>query len=203
MKTSLIVCCLALLVGGGVAQAKTLKFPPAEKITLEGATVQPKVVGLYVPPELAAFKHTVKTSPFDKLHYPVGSYSVELFKLNLAQVFQKVVDSPTQEPADGVDLVVVPSIVSFEAVVPHPAWKPYVATVVYRVDVYDRTGEKIFSQTATAEGQTSGGMASGFKAGQHCTNATMMATSKAAKQLLEGLLASEEIRDAKRVDSGK
>ncbi len=203
MRTSMIVSCLSLLALGSLAQAKTLKFPPAEKIALESATAQAKVVGLYIPPELAEFKHTVKTSPFDKLHYPVGAYTVDLFKLNLPQVFQKVVDSPTQQPGDGVDLVVVPSIVSFSAVAPNPAWKPYLATVVYRVDVFDRAGEKVVTQTATAEGQASGGMMSGFKAGQHCTTATMMATSKAAKQLLEGLLASEEIREGKQADNQK
>jgi hypothetical protein len=197
MNGRVIVGCLSLLAAGTAAQARTLKFPPAERIGLEAASPQPKTVGLYLSPEFCEFKHTEKTSPFDKLHYPVGAYSVDLLKLNLPQVFQKVVGSATQTPGEGVDLVVVPSILSFDAVVPHPAWKPYLATVVYRVDVYDRTGQKIFTQTATGEGQTSEGMKSGFKAGAQCTTATLMATAKATKQLLEGLLASEEIRNAR------
>lgn len=196
MKNAVIVACASILALGTGAQAGTLKFPPPEKLELGAAAPLAKTVGLYLTQEFSAFKHTEKTSPLDKLHYPVGAYSVELFRLNLPQVFQKVVDSATQKPADGVDLVLEPSIVSFDAVVPRPAWKPYLATIVYRVDVYDRTGQKIFTQTATAEGQTSEGMKSGFKAGRQCTTATMLATSKAAQQLLEGLLAAEEIRGA-------
>ncbi len=196
MKYRVIVGCLSLLCIGTVAQARTLKFKPAEKVTLEAAAPHAKTIGLFLPKEFTEFKHTEKTSPFDKLHYPVGAYSEELVRLNLPQVFAKVVDSATRTPAEGVDLVVEPSIVSFDAVVPRPAWKPYLATVVYRVDVYDKKGEKIFTQTVTGEGQTSEGMKSGFKAGTQCVTATMMATSKAAKQLLEGLLASDEIRNA-------
>ena len=197
MRSVVIVGCMSILALGTVAQARTLKFPPPEKVALEAASPHARTVGLYLTKEFAEFKHTEKTSPFDKLHYPVGAYSVGLLKLNLPQVFQTVVESPTQTPGEGVDLVVEPSIVSFDAVVPRPAWKPYLATVVYRVDVYDRTGQKVFTQTVTAEGQTSEGMMSGFKAGKQCTTATVMATSKAAKQILEGLLASEEIRSAK------
>lgn len=197
MKSRVIVGCLSILAAGAAAQARTLKFPPADKIALEAASPQPKTAGLYLSTEFSEFRHTEKTSPFDKLHYPVGAYSADLLKLNLPQVFQKVVESTTPTPGDGVDVVLVPGIVSFDAVVPKPAWKPYLATVVYRVDVYDRSGEKIFTQTVTGEGQTSEGMKSGFKAGAQCTTATLMATAKAAKQLLEGLLASEEIRNAK------
>jgi hypothetical protein len=197
MKSRVTVGFLSLLAAGTVAGAGTLKFPPAERIALEAASPQPNTAGLYLSPEFTEFKHTERTSPFDKLHYPVGAHSADLLNLNLTQVFQKVVESATQTPGDGVDLVVVPSIVSFDAVVPKPAWKPHLATVVYRVDVFDRTGEKIFTQTATAVGQTSEGMMSGVKARKLCTTATLMATAKAAKQLLEGLLASEEIRSAK------
>jgi hypothetical protein len=196
MKKSMIVGFLLTLASGVTLEAKTLKFPEPETIDLGTVSPHAKTVGLYLTKEFMEFKHTKKTSPFDRLHYPVGAYSAKLFKVNLPQVFQTVVDSDTQTPGEGVDLVVEPSIVSFNAVVPRPAWKPYLATIVYRVDVYDKSGEKIFTQTATAEGQTSKGMMSGFSAGKQCTTATMMATQKAAKDLLEGLLDSEEIKGA-------
>lgn len=196
MKRAVIVGCLSFLVVGTAAQAKTLKFPPPERVALEGASPHAKTVGLHLTKEFLKFKHTEKTSPFDRVHYPVGAYSAELFKLNLPQVFQQVVESPSRTPGEGVDLIVEPSIVSFDAVIPRPAWKPYRATIVYRVDVYDRAGRKIFTQTLTGEGQTSKDVKSGFKAGKQCTVATVMATSQAAKALLEGLLASEVISSA-------
>lgn len=197
MKKLSWIFILLVLAGGTFLLARTLKFP--EPVILDLGTVTPhaKIAGLHLTKEFMEFKHTVKTSPFDRLHYPVGAYSAALFKLNLPRIFQQVVDSPGMTPPAGADLVLVPEIVSFSAIVPNPAWKPYLATIVYRIDVYNRSGEKIFTQTVTAEGQTSEGMASGFSAGKQCTNATMMATQKAAKELLEGLLAAEEIQNLK------
>ena len=85
----------------------------------------------------------------------------------------------------------------FEAVVPHPAYNPYTATIVLRVNVYDREGNKIFTQTATGTGQSGKGMASGFKAQSLAAEAAQLAMADAAKQILEALLAAPEIKDYK------
>ena len=193
----------AILIGAALvlttlaAAAFTLKMPPPPKIALAGATPYPLTAGLFAPKEVAEFTHVVKTSPFDKMVYPIGAQVVGLFETNLPTVFKSVVKAEAAKPTPGVDLVIEPSIVKFEAVVPHPAYNPYTASVILRVNVYDREGNKIFTQTATGNGQSGKGMASGFKARTLAAEAAQAAMVDAAKQILESLLSAPEIKEYK------
>lgn len=186
-----------LLITASVAAAFTLKMPPPPQIEMKGATPYALTAGLFVPKEAREYTYALKTSPFDKMVYPLGEQTVGLFEKNLPSVFKSVVAAAAPKPSSGVDLVVEPSIVKFEAVVPHPAYNPYTATVVLRITVYDRDGNKIFTQTATGNGQTGKGMASGFKAQGLAAEAAQAAMVDAAKQVLEGLLAAPEIKEYK------
>ena len=71
------------------------------------------------------------------------------------------------------------------------------ATLVYRVVVYDREGNKLFTQTATGNGQISKGMVSGFSVGKLCAQSAQLAALDAAKQVLEGLLEAVELKNYK------
>ncbi len=186
-----------LLLTVVVASAFKLKMPPPPQIDMKGATPHALAAGLFVPKETREYTYALKTSPFDKMIYPIGDQTAGLFEKNLPSVFKSVVPAEAPKPVSGVDLVVEPSIVKFEAVVPHPAYNPYTATVVLRVTVYDRDGSKIFTQTATGNGQSGKGMGSGFKAQSLAAEAAQSAMVDAAKQILEGLLAAPEIKEYK------
>lgn len=108
---------------------------------------------------------------------------------------EKVVDS--KNPTQDVDLILEPSIVKFDSVIPFPAYNPYTATMIYRVCVYDREGEKIFTQTATGDAQTSKGLLSGFSARSICAEVAQTAMEKALKQIVEGLSEAEELKGCK------
>ena len=179
------------------AAAFTLKMPPPPQIELKGATPYAFTAGLFLPKEAREYTFVVKTSPFDKMIYPLGEQTVGLFEKNLPSVFKSVVKAESPKPGQGTDLVIEPSIVKFEAVVPHPAYNPYTANIIFRVTVYDREGNKIFTQTATGNGQTGKGMGSGFKAQSLAAEAAQLAMVDAAKQILEALLAAPEIKEYK------
>lgn len=157
----------------------------------------PFKVGLYIPHELRDLAYVLITSPFDKMAYPIGQQTATLFEENLPLVFKDVIVVDSKEPNQELDLIIEPSIVNFKAIVPHPAYNPYTATVVYRILVYDRLGETIFTQTATGEHQTSKGLLSGFSARKICAEVAHEAMKKSMKQILEGLLDSEEISNCK------
>ena len=196
MRNRMLVGALLILTVVSAA-AFTLKMPPPPLIELKGATPWALTAGLFLPKEAREYTYALKTSPFDKMVYPLGEQTVGLFEKNLPTVFKTVVRSESPKPGQGVDLVVEPSIVKFEAVVPHPAYNPYTATIVLRVNVYDREGNKIFTQTATGNGQSGKGMASGFKAQSLAAEAAQAAMADAAKQILEALLAAPEIKEYK------
>ena len=196
MKKRILVGTLLVLTVM-TAAAFTLKMPPPPLIELKGATPWAFAAGLFLPKEAQEYTYALKTSPFDKMTYPLGEQTVGLFEKNLPAVFKSVVRAESPKPAQGVDLFVEPSIVKLEAVVPHPAYNPYTATIVLRVNVYDREGNKIFTQTATGNGQSGKGMASGFKAQSLAAEAAQLAMADAAKQILEALLAAPEIKDYK------
>lgn len=187
-----VVCLLAAIT----VNAATLKMPEAPKIELEniGEIELPLALnaGLFIPEDVATAEHVVKTSPFDKIKYPVGPYTAELFTANLPQVFAKVtkVDGPT---AADVDVIVEVEIVRFEATIPHPAYNPYTATAVYKVTVRDPAGETLIVQTVTGDGQTSKGMMSGFSAKGLAAESAVRAMNDAAKQALEALAEAPEL----------
>jgi hypothetical protein len=180
------------------ADAANVKMPPAPAIELEAADPLPSRAGLYLPGEFRSVVAVVKTSPFDKLSFPIGEFTAALLELNLPQAFAAVVPLTSAVPADpaAVDLVVSVEIVRFELTIPHPAYNPYVATAVYKLTVTEPGGETLFTQTATGSGQTSKGMMSGFKAQGLAAEAAKLAMVDAGKQALEGLLAADELREA-------
>jgi hypothetical protein len=178
----------------GPGQAGTLKLPEPPVIEIEGADPLPLVVSLSIPEDLASAIHTVKTSPFDKMRYPIGAYTVGLLEKNLGTAFARVVEPGPTRDGKAADVVLELSIESFDAVIPHPAYKPYTASVVYRIQVKDPAGDVLFTQTTSGSGQTSKGMMSGFKAQGLAAESAARAMNDAMKQLLEGLLDSRELR---------
>jgi len=191
---------LSLVAAPLAAGSLKMPDPPAIKLA-EGIAPLPLHAVLKVSDDLQNTVSVVKTSPFDKLVYPTGAWTVALFEKNLPLVFEKVeVPKPGAPPVDA-DLTLEISIVRFEATVPHPAYNPYTATVVYRIDVFDRSGEKIFTQTATGNGQTSKGMMSGFKAKGLAAESAKLAMVDAARQVLEGLADAPELHPAPDTDA--
>jgi hypothetical protein len=189
---------IALSLGvAASASAATLKMPAAPEIALEvseGEMPHPLSAGLLLPDEVRSAVHVVKTSPFDRIKYPIGEYTVDVFSRNLPQVFASVTEVDTDKAAD-VDLVVEIAIVRFEAVIPHPASNPYTATAVYKITVRDPDGETILVQTVTGDGQTSKGMMSGFKARGLAAESAARAMDDAARQALEALAEAPELAE--------
>jgi hypothetical protein len=182
-RMSLIILCLLV---ASSASAATLKIPAASEIELE--TGEAKVpfhlsAGLLLPEKVRTAVHVVKTSPFDKMKYPIGEYTVDVFVRNLPQIFTEVIEVDKTKATD-VDLVVEVAIVRFEGNIPHPASNPYTATMVYKITVKDAGGETVLVQTVTGEGQTSKGMMSGFKAKQLAAESAARAMADAARQAL-------------------
>ncbi len=196
MRASALLATL-IIVLAGPCQAGTLKLPDPPVIEIDGAEPLPLVVSLSIPDGVSSCVHTVKTSPFDKMRYPVGTYTVELLEKNLATVFSHVVGTGSTPKGTPADVVLELSIESFDAAIPHPAYNPYTASVVYRVRVKDPAGEVLFTQTTSGSGQTSKGMMSGFKAQQLAAESAARAMNDAMRQLLEGLLDSRELRAAR------
>ena len=170
-----------------------LKMSPPPRLDLPDITKHPYTAGLFVPQELKSYEYVKPTSPVDKMSYPIGNQTYEIFKKNIPLVFKKIVDVDSITSDPDVDLIIQPSIVKFESVIPMPAYNPYTATVVYHVDVYNQSGEKIYAQTSTGKGQTSKGYVSGFSAREICADVAQMAMKDAVKQIIEGLADSEEI----------
>lgn len=196
-RTAVIVVCLFVAAS---AHAATLKMPAAPVIELElgdGEIPYPLSVGLFVPDDVKDEIFVVKTSPFDKIKYPIGGYTVDVFSVNLPQVFDKVVEVSGPKAAD-VDLVIEVDIVRFEAKIPHPAYNPYTATAVYKITVRDSSGETLLGQTVTGDGQTSKGMMSGFKAKRLAAESAARAMAEAAKEALEALAEAPELEEVKK-----
>jgi hypothetical protein len=187
----LIVC---LLIAAPVL-AGTIKLPAAPRMTLEvtpeGGPFKLKA-GLLLSAEVREAIHVVRTSPFDKMKYPIGAFTADLFARNLDQVFAGVVATDSATTSD-VDVTVEVTIDRFEAVIPHPAYNPYTASMVYRIRVTDAGGEVLLVQTVIGEGQTSKGMMSGFKAKQLAAESAVRAMVAAAIQAMEALAEAPEL----------
>lgn len=174
-----------------------LKMPPPPQLDLSDIEQHPYTAGLYVPHDLKATVYEKATSPFDKMAYPLGDQTYQIFKKNVPLVFNRIVEVDSITPNQGIDLFIQPSIVKFSSVIPVPAYNPYTATIIYHVDVYNRSGEKVYAQTATGTGQTSKGYVSGFSAREICADVAQMAMKDAVKQIIEGLSDSEDIANLK------
>ena len=196
-RTALIFVCLFVAVS---AHAATLKMPAAPVIELElgdGEIPRPLSVGLFVPDDVKNEIFVVKTSPFDRIKYPIGGYTVDVFATNLPQVFSKVTDVGGPKAAE-VDLVIEVDIVRFEATIPSPASHPYTSTAVYKITVRNSRGVPLLVQTVTGDGQTSEGMLSGFKAKRLAAESAARAMAEAAKQALEALADAPELEEVRK-----
>lgn len=192
-KATLILLCLLVAAS---ASAATLKMPPAPELALEIETAEaphPLKAGLFLSADVRSNIYVVKTSPFDKIKYPIGAYTADLFGKNLQQVVAEVAD--VDQPSSSDFHVISIDIVRFEATIPHPAYNPYTATVIYKITVRDPDGETLLVQTVTGEGQTSKGMMSGFKAKQLAAESAVRAMNDAATQALEALVEAPELAE--------
>lgn len=190
-----IILCLSVVP----ADAAKVKMPPAPIVELDGATPLPLVASLDLTDEFRSKVEVVKTSPFDRLKFPVGQFMVELLEKNLPNVFQELRLDSSGTPADSVpvDVRVGVEMIKFEVTIPHPAYNPYNSSVVLKVSISDLDGELLFTQTAAGSGQTSKGMMSGFNAKGIAAEAVKLAIVDAATQAFEGLLDAEDLRELK------
>ncbi len=184
---------LAFLVLGLIGCTMGLSMSPPAKLDIVGVRQHPAKAGLLLSKELKETVYVKQTSPFDKISYPIGEQTAQLFQKNLPLVFSQVVEIELKSGASDVDFIVEPSIVSFDSVIPMPAYNPYTAKIVYRVDVYKK-GEKIFTQTAAGDAQGSKGLMSGFSAQSIAAEVANKAMENAMAQILEGLSAAEELK---------
>jgi hypothetical protein len=182
---------IVLFLLAGCAIPLKMSAPP--QLELTDIEQHPYTAGLFVAQDLKAYVYEKATSPLDKMAYPLGDQTYQIFKKNVPLVFDRMVEVDSITPGQGVDLFLQPSIVKFESVIPMPAYNPYTATIVYHVDVYNRSGEKVYAQTATGNGQTSKGYVSGFSAREICADVAQMAMQDAVKQIIEGLSDAEEM----------
>jgi hypothetical protein len=190
---AVVICLLAVLAIAAPSQSATLNLPEPPLLEVAGGPPRAVPIVLRLSDELTSQLHVVKTSPFDTIRYPIGSYSAALLEKNLGRVFRT--DAPEQGSQDAGRSVPVLelTIESFAAVIPHPAYKPYAAEVVYRATVTDPDGTVLFSSAATASAQTSKGMVSGIQAKSLAGEAAARAMNDAMTQLLESLLTAEEL----------
>lgn len=175
--------------------AMPLNMAPPPKLELSDINQHPYTAGLFIPQKVKEYVYVKATSPVDKMSYPIGEQTHEFFKINIPLVFKNVVEVDAVSPDQDVDLIIEPSIVKFDSVIPFPAYNPYTATIVYHLDVYNKKGEKIFAQTATGNAQTSKGLMSGFSARSICAEVGQMAMKDAVKQIIEGLSEAEELQN--------
>lgn len=192
VRMIVVLATVALSMLAGCAQHLTMNPPQTLSVAVQKKYDYP--VGLYASKELKEYTHSVRTSPLDSISYPLGEQTILLFRKNLSTVFTSVVDVDSPTPGANAMLVVQPSIVRFAPVVPFPAYNPYTATIVYKVDVFNGKGDKVYSQTATGDGQTSKGMVSGFGAKGLLADAAELAMNNAMTQILEGLAGAEELK---------
>jgi hypothetical protein len=197
MNKKFSIICIVVMVSITVGCALPLKMDPPPAPDLSYLKPLPYTAGLYIPQELKNYKYEVATSPLDKMVYPLGEQTAMIFEQCAPKVFSKVVPVGSLTAAEGVDVIVKPSIVKFKAVIPHPAYNPYTATMVYRAEVFSPDGQKIFAQTATGDAQSSKGLMSGFSARGICAKVAQMAMTDAAKQVMEGIADAEELAHLK------
>jgi hypothetical protein len=188
-----VICLLCALAIAAPSLSATLTLPEAPLLEVAGGPPRAVPVVLHLPDELRSQVYAVKTSPFDTVKYPIGSYTAALLEKNLGRAFR--VDQATAgsqqtgRPVAAIEL----TIEQFAAVIPNPAYKPYTAEVVYRATVRGADGGVLLSTAATASAQTSKGMMSGFSAKSLAAEAAARAMNDAMTQLLESLLAAEEL----------
>jgi hypothetical protein len=197
MNKKFSIICTVVMLAITISCAMPLKMDPPPAPDLSYLKPLPYTAGLYIPQELKAYQYEVATSPLDKMVYPLGDQTAQIFEQCTPKVFGKVVPVESMTAAKGVDVIIKPSIVKFNAVVPMPAYNPYTATMIYQVEVFTPDGKKIFSETATGDAQSSKGLMSGFSARRICADVAQKAMTKSAKQIMEGMVDAEELAHLK------
>ncbi len=192
LKQTLLAGIMIIILSGC---AIPLSMGPPPLLTISGIKQHPHKAGLYVPKEVQEYVYIKQTSPVDKMTYPIGKQTHEFFKKNMPLAFRNVVEVDSIEAGQDVDIFIQPSIVKFDSVIPMPAYKPYTAKIVYRVDVYNKKGERIFAQTTTGSAQSSKGIMSGFFARGICSDVAQMAMKDALIQVVEGIADAEELEN--------
>lgn len=188
----LMVCIVSIFITGCTM---SLKMQQPKKLSISDIERHNYTAGLYVPQKVKDAVHIQITSPFDRLSYPIGKQTYETFKTNLPLVFKNIEEVDSVSPTKQVDIIIKPSITQFHAVIPVPAYNPHTATITYKVDVYNKTGEMIYTQTTTGNAQTSKGLMSGFFGRRIPAQAAQMAIDDAIQQVVEGLSDAEELEN--------
>ncbi len=191
LKSTALALFTAIILTGC---ALPLKMAPPPTLTMKGIKQHQYKAGLFIPQELKDYEYVKVTSPLDKMVFPLGKQTHEFFLKNMPIAFKNVVEVSSATASNEIDIIVKPSIVKFESVIPMPAYKPYTAKIVYRVEIYNKKGEKIFAQTTTGNAQTSKGMMSGFMARSICSEVAQMAMEDAMKQIIEGMTEADELQ---------
>jgi len=192
LRWSIVITVLSLTVLGGCTLP--VGMDPPQKIEAANLPQHSYKAGLYLPQELKNSIYVIQTSPVDKISIAIGDQTCKIFAINLPSVFTEVVQVDSKTPTENIDVVIEPSIVKFEQKAPFPAYNPYEATMTYHVDVYDKTGEKIFAQTTVGNAQSSKGLMSGFSARGIYASVAQMAMNDSARQVMEGLAEAEELK---------
>jgi hypothetical protein len=195
LKKNLAWMALVLTIVSGCALPLKMDPPPAPDLS----QIEPfhRTAALCIPQELRTYEYIISTSPVDKMVYPIGDQTMQLFQACSIKLFDKVIIIDSMTTVEQVDIILKPTIIKFDAKIPMPAYNPYTAEMIYQMEVFNAAGEKLFTQTAAGAGQTSKGMMSGFSARSICAQVAQMAMKDAAKQIMEGMAEAEELKDLK------
>ena len=172
LNKTLVWIAMALTVVGGCALP--LKMDPPSAPDLSQLKPFHRTAALCITQELRNYEYIISTSPVDKMVYPIGDQTMQLFQACSTELFDKVVTIDSMTPSEQIDLILKPTIVKFDAKIPMPAYNPYTAEMIYQMEVFNSAGEKLFTQTAAGSGQTSKGMMSGFSARSICAQVAQM-----------------------------
>jgi hypothetical protein len=172
-----------------------LKMSPPSTLNIANINQLPYTAGLFIEQSVKEYVYLYPTG-FEKYSYPIGNQTAEIFKKNMPLVFKDVVEANSITPSQDVDLIVKPSIVKFETVM-GSTYNPYIATIVYHIDIYNKKGEKIFAQTAVGEAKTGKGLLSNFLVWSLCTEVAQMAMDNAVQKIIEGLSETDELKNLK------
>lgn len=195
--TRIVFMAILLSVVTGCATIN-MEMNPPQTVNLQNVNKHPYSAGLFIPKETREYTYVKGATLYNfEFIYPIGQQTTLALRKNLPQNFKEVVEVDSLNPSQPVKVILQPSIIDFKSNVPYPAYNPYIASIMYRLDVYNRKGEKIFTQTVTGEGQTSKGLLSGMQQKSLYAEAAQMAIDKAMQQIIEGLAAAEELEAVK------
>lgn len=189
-----VVPLLLLALVSAPLSAATLEMPAPPAIVIEEGTPVPLRAVLLVSDELRQTAHTVRVDAFGKLAFPTGRWTVALFAMNLCGLFDSVLVVEEGAPMPAFDALIRLEIVRFDARLPDPAEDAIGVTVEYRVEIADPGGARLLSLSAVGEGRAARGAGPAAQARAQAAEAASVAMVEAARKILVGLLAAEELR---------